>query len=85
MNLTFTDDMSIATQPIPADFVLTVDDVEKTALSSTWFDLHKLTLTYNEVTLNPSNVSVRFSTKNPDFISVAGEVVTPFDILITPP
>lgn len=85
MELYFTDDMSIASEPIPADFVLTVDDVVKTVLSSSWLDLHQLTLTFNEAVLGPSVVKVRFSTKNPDFISVAGEIVTPFDLVITPP
>jgi len=85
VELYFTEDMSILSEPIPADFVLTVDDVVKTALSSSWFDLHQLTLTYDEAILGPTVVKVRFSTKNPDFISVAGEIVTPFDLVITPP
>ena len=84
-NLIFTEDMSILSEPIPADFVLTVDDVVKTVLSSSWLDLHTLTLTYNEAVLGPGVVRVRFSTKNPDFISVAGEIVTPFDMVITAP
>jgi len=85
VELYFTPNMNIGVEPVPADFVLLVDDVEKTALSSSYFDANQLTLTFNEAALGPTVVKLRYSAKNPDFVSAAGEVVTPFDLVITPP
>lgn len=83
--LTFGESMDQTSEPLPGDFVFDVDGVEKTPVSVTWDSATELSIEYSEATLSPTAVRCRYSTQNPDFLSVAGELVTPFDILVTAP
>lgn len=83
--LTLADVMGQTTEPLPSDFVLDVDGTEKTPISITWDSATELSIQYDEVTLGPTVVRCRYSAKNPDFLSVTGELVTPFDILVSAP
>lgn len=83
--LTFGENMDEASEPDPEDFVLDIDGTDKTPDTITWDTATELSLDYSEATLGPTEIHCRFSKKNPDFLSVAGEVATPFDILVTAP
>jgi len=81
----FPEAMDQTAQPLPGDFVLTVDDVVKPIASLSWISALTMTLLYSEAVLGPTVVKLRFSTKSPLFRSVLGEIVTPFDLVITAP
>jgi len=81
----FVEDMDQTTAPPVGDFVIWVDGMDKTPITAAWTGARNFTLTYSETVLGPSVVRTRFATKNPLFLSVLGELVTPFDILITAP
>lgn len=83
--LTFGESMDQTSEPLPGDFVFVVDGVDKTPISVTWDSATELAIGYDEAVLSPTVVRCRFSTKNSDFLSVAGEIVTPFDILVDAP
>lgn len=82
--LLFGENMIIATEPDPADFVLDVDGTDKVPVNITWDSATQLSIEYSEAVLGPSAVRCRYSTINPDFESALFEKVTPFDILVTP-
>ena len=77
--------MDQTSEPLPGDFVLDVDGVEKTPDSLAWDSATELSLQYSEAVLAPTVVRCRYSTINPDFESALFEKVTPFDILVTAP
>jgi len=81
--LTFEPSMDETTEPPISSFVIDVDDVEKTPDSVAWLTPHEFSLNYSEAALGPSVIKCRFSTKSPLFLSLTGELVTPFDILVT--
>ena len=83
--LTFGENMNQASQPLPGEFVLDVDGTLKTPILVTWDTATECSLHYSEAVLGAAVVRCRYSTKNSDFVSAAGEVVTPFDILVTAP
>ncbi len=83
--LTFGENMDQTSQPLPADFVIDIDGVEKTPDTVTWDSATELSLDYNEAVLGPTVVRCRYSKINPDFESALFEKVTPFDILVTAP
>jgi len=83
--LTFGENMAVGTQPLPGDFAIDVDGVDKVPILVTWDSATELSLHYSEATLGPTVVRCRFPTINPLFVSAAGESVTPFDILVTAP
>jgi len=83
--LTFGENMDVGVQPPPGAFVFDVDGTLKTPVLVTWDDATHLSIHYNEVTLGPTVVRCRYSTSGEDFISALGELVTPFDILVTAP
>lgn len=85
VTLTFGETMDQTTKAPPGDFVLVVDDVEKIPISTIWDDANDFTMTYSEATLGAAVVRCRYSAKNPLMLSVLGELVTPFDILVTAP
>lgn len=84
VTLVFSENMDQTEKPDPSDFVLTVDDVVKTIATTTWDDATHFISTYSEGTLGPSVVEVRYPTKVPEFLSIAGELVTPFDLITVP-
>lgn len=83
--LTFGESMDQTSEPLPGDFIFDVDGTLKTPISVDWDSATELSVQYDEAVLGPTVVRCRFSAKNPDFLSIAGEVVTPFDILVTAP
>ena len=83
--LTFGETMNQTKEPLPAEFVFDVDGTEKTPINAAWDSATEFSIEYEEVTLGPSIVRCRYSAINPDFVTAAGEVVTPFDILVTAP
>jgi hypothetical protein len=68
-------------KPLEEDFVIVVDDVDKTPDAVVWSDANTFTLQYAEATLGPSVIRVRYSKKNILFHSNVDEIVTPFDML----
>lgn len=84
LTLTFGETMDQTVVPVPADFVLTVDDVVKVPSDVHWTGATTCVLDYSEVALAPNDVHLRFSTKTPLFLSILDELVTPFDLFITP-
>jgi len=85
ITLTFPETMSEVTTPVPADFVIIVDDVEKTPLGVEWGMVNDLSITYSEALMTPTVVKLRFSKKTDKFISVLDELITPFDLLVSAP
>ncbi len=83
--LTFGENMDQTSQPLPGDFILDVDGTLKVPIFITWDSATELSIHYSEAILAPTVVRCRYSTINPNFVTVAGEVVTPFDILVTAP
>lgn len=83
--LTFGENMDQTSQPLPGDFVLDVDGVDKVPILITWDSATELSIHYSEAVLGPTIVRCRYSTINPDFESALFEKVTPFDILVTAP
>jgi len=85
ITLTFPETMSEVTTPVPGDFVIIVDDVEKTPLDVEWGMVNDLAITYDEAILGPTAVRLRFPTKTDLFISDLDELITPFDLLVSAP
>jgi len=85
VTLTFGEDMDQTVVPLPADFVLIVDDVDKTPDVVHWGTARTLVLDYSEGSLSVGQVRCRFSTKTDLFRSILGELITPFDIYVTAP
>jgi len=85
VKLTFAENMDQAVQPLPSDFVLTVDDVVKTIYTITWISATELAIDYSEALLACTIVGLRYSTKSSRFLSLLDELVTPFDLIITAP
>lgn len=83
--LTFGETMDTGVEPPPDAFVFDVDGTEKVPVTITWDDATHLSIEYSEAVLGPTVVRCRYSTKADDFVSAAGEEVTPFDILVTAP
>lgn len=83
--LTFGEDMDETSTPPPEAFVLDVDGTEKTPDAIAWDSATELSIEYSEATLGPTVIRCRYSTHADDFVSVVGEEVTPFDILVTAP
>lgn len=83
--LTFGENMNQTSQPLPGDFVLVVDGVEKVPILITWDSATELSIEYSEAILGPTVVRCRYSAINPDFETALFEKVTPFDILGTGP
>jgi len=77
--------MDQTAEPDPASFIFLVDDVEKVPTLFTWVDATNCDIEFNEAVLGPTVVRSRYSLKNPLFLSVGGELVTPFHILVTAP
>ena len=75
-------DMDQTVEPLPAQFIITADAVPKTPDSLGWTDATTMTLTYNEVALDPSVVRLAYPNMLPNFISLAGQPVFPFDLLL---
>ena len=80
MLLSFDEDMDQTIFPLPAEFILTIDDIEQTISAVTWDDATTLSVEYSEAVLNPIVASLRYPTSSPRFLSVLGELVTPFDL-----
>lgn len=85
VTLNFAEDMDQTVQPLPADFVLSCDDVVKTIDTVTWVGARELAIDYSEVALAPTIVALRYSTKSSLFLSLLDELITPFDLIITAP
>lgn len=69
--------------PLPAQFVITCNDVDKTPDSVTWDDATHLSVDYSEADLTVEECWLRYSAKSPLFLSVADELITPFDLRVT--
>ena len=70
-------------EPLPAEFEFLVDGVPKTPTTFIWNTTTQCTLTYSEALLGPSVVRNRYQTSSPRLLSVLGELVTPFDQLVS--
>ena len=80
VTVTFGEDMDQTVAPVAADFNLELDGVPKVPTAVHWTTATTLVLDYSEALLDPALVELRFSTKTDQFLSVLGELVTPFDI-----
>lgn len=85
LDLTFGENMNQVTKPDASEFVFLVDGVEKVPTDEIWSSATVFNLQFSEALLAPTVVRCRYKTKNPDFESSLGEVVTPFDILSAAP
>ena len=82
--LFFPVDMDQTVEPLPAQFIIDVDGAPKTPDALGWTDATTMTLTYNEAVLGPSVISLEYPDLLPNFVSLQGQPVFPFDLLITP-
>lgn len=78
--LTFPVDMDETVEPVPADFVLLSDGVPKTPDSLGWDTATTLELEYSEVLLDPVLVRAQYPLMAPNFQSLVGQPVFPFDL-----
>lgn len=79
--VTFPVAMDQTVQPAPGHFVIDVDGVPKTPDSLGWTDPLTLTLPYSEAVLGPSVVRLQYPLQLPNFKSLQGQPVFPFDLL----
>lgn len=84
-DLQFSENMDQTATPPTSSIIIEVDGVEKEPDNLTWQSATNILVDYAEAVLGPTVVRCRFSAKHDDFLSVAGELVTPFDILIPAP
>ena len=82
--LTFDEPMFDGITPPPGVFTLDVDGTDKTPTTLTWDSTTELSIEYSEVILAPTVVRCRLPAKHNDLKSNTSELVTPFDILVTP-
>jgi len=82
ITLVFDENMDQTVVPLPAQFILTCNGILKIADSIAWDDATHLSVDYSEAILDVDPCLLRYKAKNINFLSVAGELVTPFEILI---
>ena len=82
--LTFAEDMFDGITPPATVFTIDVDGVDKTPTTLTWDSTTELSIEYSEAVLAPTAVRCRLPALHPDLKSNVSELVTPFDILVTP-
>lgn len=70
--------------PAKADFILTVDAAAKPLLTLVWSDATHLGYSYNEAALGPTDVHLEYPLMLPNFKSLAGQPVFPFDLHLDP-
>ncbi len=85
LGLTFGENMGQTVEPLPTEFVIVVDGVDKAPLTFTWASATEATITYSEVALGPVVVRLRYPTASARFRSVLLELITPFDFLTSGP
>ncbi len=83
--LAFGEDMDETVEPLPAEFTIVVDGVDKTPITFVWDLAFQCTLTFSEALLAPTVVRLRYPTGSSRFRSVLLELVTPFDFLTSGP
>ncbi|GAH25737.1 unnamed protein product [marine sediment metagenome] len=79
--VTFPVDMDETVQPSTHHFVIDVDGVPKEPDSLGWTDSKTMSIPYSEAVLGPSVVRLQYPLLLPNFKSLAGQPVFPFDIL----
>lgn len=84
-DLIFPVDMDQTVTPAPGHFVLDVDGAPKTPDSCTWFDARTLQWAYAEAVLGPTLVRMQYPIMAANFLSLAGQPVFPFDLLLAAP
>lgn len=82
ITLTFGESMDQTVVPLPAQFVLTCNDVVKVPDTVSWDDATHLSIDYAEAVLTVDLCYLRYMAKDPNFLSVLDELVTPFDLLV---
>lgn len=70
--------------PDKTEFILEVDAAAKPLLTLVWADATHLGYTYDEALLGPSVVRMQYDQMAPNFLSLDGQPVFPFDLLLTP-
>jgi len=83
--LNFGETMDNGPKPLASDFIVNIDGVDKDPISTGWASNTQLTISLTVPGLTPAVVRCRFFAKTSMFHSALGELVTPFDILITAP
>ncbi len=73
--------MDSSVTPLPADLVILADGVPKLPLTTIWATNQRLTVTYDEPSLNPTTVRLQLPASVQDFRDATLHVVFPFDIL----
>ncbi len=81
LDLTFPQAMDQTVSPAVADLIILVDGVPKTPDSLEWFTATEMTLDYSEALLGPSVLRLQYPLMAPNFISLVGQPVFPFDLL----
>lgn len=82
LDIDFAESMDQTEEPPLSAFVIEVDGVDKTPVGGGWFDATTYQLTYSEAVLGPTVIYLRYSKKYSTFLSLTGELVTPFNIQI---
>jgi len=82
IHLDFPVDMDQTVKPNPLNFSIDVDGNGKIPGSCDWDDARTLHIDYSEVALGPSVVRCIYGTMQPNFYSLQGQPVFPFDLLL---
>lgn len=69
--------------PDKTDFILEVDSAAKPLDTVVWADATHLGYSYDEAVLGPTVVRMQYPAMLPNFRSLQGQPVFPFDILLT--
>lgn len=77
--MSFTEDMAITVCPPASLIKIDVDDVQKTAISFDWLTDRMFRATYSEAALGPVDVDLKTLTTHPNFRTLLGALVFPFD------
>lgn len=77
--MSFTEDMAISVSPPAGLIKIDVDDVQKTAITFDWLTDRMFRATYSEAVLGPVDVDLKTLTTHPNFRTLLGELVFPFD------
>lgn len=84
VRVTFAVDMDQTVQPLASELVITVDGAPHDPSAVNWDDATHLDLEYSEALLGPTDVELAYPAMFPNFLSLQGQPVFPFDIIVPP-
>lgn len=80
-SIDFPVDMDETVIPDKAELILEVDAAAKPLLTLIWINARQMGFTYDEALLDPTVVRMQYPIMAPNFRSLAGQPVFPFDLL----